>query len=278
MPGKRKLRLRKRKGITMVHILLQSKVLLPLMTATGLLGILCQIISSRCCRLLIREVSDTQTEKGEFMKRMRYRYQIDSRCCQGKVNIPVFVKRMLLDYRYRRLTLHQWRRLAAGWYLGSMAVAVSGCWYYQIQHNQTDLMLMLRMAAAVTAATVLVVLWCDSRYRESRLTVQMQDYLCHSGISADISSTSLDEWTEEEVQPAMFAGTEKKTSAKADTRAERDKRQLQGSLSRMKSGERETAAGAEKDWGRERNREILKQMDAKEQERIIREVLAEFLA
>ena len=278
MPGERKLRLRKRKGITMLHILLQSKVLLSLMTATGLLGILCQIISNRCCRQLIREAADTQPEKGEFIKRMRYRYQIDSRCCQGNVNIPVFVQRMLLDYRYRKLTLHQWRRQAAGWYLGSMAVAVLGCRYYQTQHNQADLMLMIRTAAAVTVITVLAVLWCDSRYKERRLTVQMQDYLCHSGISADISSTSLDGWKEEEVQAVMPAETEKKKNSKGDSRAERDKRQLQESLARMKSGERETAAGLEKDWSRERNREILKQMDAKEQERIIREVLTEFLA
>lgn len=262
----------------MLHILLQSKVLLSLMTATGLLGILCQIISNRCCRQLIREAADTQPEKGEFMKRMRYRYQIDSRCCQGNVNIPVFVQRMLLDYRYRKLTLHQWRRMAAGWYLGSIAIVALGCWYNQAQHNQADLMLMLRMAAAVTVVTALTVLWCDSRYKESRLTVQMQDYLCHSGISADISNTGLDEWKEEGTQAAMLAETGKKKVAKGDSRAERDKRQLQESLARMKSGERETAAGSEKDWGRERNREILKQMDAKEQERIIREVLAEFLA
>lgn len=168
--------------------------------------------------------------------------------------------------------------MAAGWYLGSMAIAALGCWYNQAQHNQADLMLMLRMAAAVTVVTALTVLWCDSRYKESRLTVQMQDYLCHSGISADISNTGLDEWKEEGTQAAMLAETGKKKVAKGDSRAERDKRQLQESLARMKSGERETAAGTEKDWGRERNREILKQMDAKEQERIIREVLAEFLA
>ena len=131
--------------------------------------------------------------------------------------------------------------MAAGWYLGSMAIAALGCWYNQAQHNQADLMLMLRMAAAVTVVTALTVLWCDSRYKESRLTVQMQDYLCHSGISADISNTGLDEWKEEGTQAAMLAETGKKKVAKGDSRAERDKRQLQESLARMKSGERETA-------------------------------------
>ena len=76
--------------------------------------------------------------------------------------------------------------------------------------TQFFLLLRVGMAAAVTVVTVLAVLWCDSRYKESRLTVQMQDYLCHSGISADINSTSLDEWKEEETQAAMLAETGKK--------------------------------------------------------------------
>ena len=77
----------------------------------------------------------------------------------------------------------------------------------------------------------------------------------------------------------MGIGTGKRRQEKAyDSKAQREKRQLQDSLVRIKSGEKETAADVEKDWNKERNREILKQMDAKEQERIIREVLAEFLA
>ena len=62
MPGERSLHLKKRKGITMLHILLQSKVLLYLMTATGLLGLLCQIIGNRCYRQFIREAADALVE------------------------------------------------------------------------------------------------------------------------------------------------------------------------------------------------------------------------
>ena len=45
-------------------------------------------------------------------------------------------------------------------------------------------------------------------------------------------------------------------------------------MSRIKEGLSESAASQEK----ERNAEILKQMDPKEQERVIREVLKEFLS
>ncbi len=260
----------------MIHTILQSKVLLYLMTATGLLGLLCQIIGNRCYRQFIREASDAQPEKGEFMKRMRYRFQIASRCCKGNVNLPVFVQKMLLDYKYKKLTLHQWRRQALGWYLGTMAIAAAGIRYYQLQHNQENLTMMIQGMAAVTVASAVMVFWCDSRYKEKRLLIQMQDYLSHSGIATDVGEESVEEW--KEVQD-MGIGTGKRRQEKAyDSKAQREKRQLQDSLVRIKSGEKETAADVEKDWNKERNREILKQMDAKEQERIIREVLAEFLA
>lgn len=277
MPGKRNLSLKKRKGITMIHTMLQTKVLLYLMTATGLLGLLCQMIGNRCYRQLVRETADTQPEKGEFLKRMRYRYQIDSRCCGGKVNIPVFVEKMLMDYRYRKLTLHQWRRQAAGWYLAAFAIAAAGSRYYQLQHNQGNLMLMLQAIGVITACNILAVLWCDSRYKEKRIMVQMQDYLSHSGVTADQAETAREEWKEEAEEVAEPETARRKT-VPVLSRAQKEKRQLQESMARAKNGARETAASSEKDWDREHNREILKQMDAKEQERIIREVLAEFLA
>lgn len=276
MPGERSLHLKKRKGITMIHTILQSKVLLYLMTATGLLGLLCQIIGNRCYRQFIREAADAQPEKGEFIKRMRYRYQIDSRCCGGTINLPVFVQKMLMDYKYKRLTLHQWKRQALGWYLGTAAIAAAGIRYYQLQHNQGNLLVMQRGIAAITVLTLLMVLWCDSRYKEKRLLIQMQDYLSHSGIAADTGDAALEEW--KEAQETTSNAGRQKQEVSYESRAQREKRQLQDSLSRIKGGEKETAASEEKDWSKERNREILKQMDAKEQERIIREVLAEFLA
>ena len=67
MPGERSLHLKKRKGITMIHTILQSKVLLYLMTATGLLGLLCQIIGNRCYRQFIREAADAQPERVSLL-------------------------------------------------------------------------------------------------------------------------------------------------------------------------------------------------------------------
>ncbi|MCD7735960.1 MAG: hypothetical protein LUI07_03190, partial [Lachnospiraceae bacterium] len=62
------------------------------------------------------------------------------------------------------------------------------------------------------------------------------------------------------------------------TRAQRDKNDLKDSLARVKAGMQETAASDDARPGSGRGAEILRQMDQKEQERLVREVLSEFLS
>ena len=61
-----------------------------------------------------------------------------------------------------------------------------------------------------------------------------------------------------------------------ESKAQKDKRELKQNLARIKEGLDETAA--DREHSKERNTEILKQMDPAEQERVIREVLKEFLS
>lgn len=77
-----------------------------------------------------------------------------------------------------------------------------------------------------------------------------------------------------------IVGIRKKNTAPMETKAQREKRELQENLTRVNAGARESAAETEpmREQMRERNRELLRQLDTKEQERIIRDVLAEFLA
>ena len=68
---------------------------------------------------------------------------------------------------------------------------------------------MQRGIAAITVLTLLMVLWCDSRYKEKRLLIQMQDYLSHSGIAADTGDAALEEWKEAQ-ETTSNAGTDDK--------------------------------------------------------------------
>ena len=262
----------------MIRTIIESNVLLYAMASVGMLGILCQFIISRRYAKLIREASDTQLEKKNFMKQLRFKFRTDQKRSNENPNISVFVRRQICDYRFLRLSLHQWKRFAAGLFILSMAAAAAGLIYcFRGELSNTYMQNILWTAAGVTAGTVLAALWTDLPYKASYLQTRLEDYLYHSGAALDYQEAELAEADGEAVKTKLkvpsVIGIRKKTPV-SETRAQRDKRELKTNLAKIKNGMRETAAESE----RERNREILRQMDSQEQERIIRDVLAEFLA
>lgn len=80
----------------------------------------------------------------------------------------------------------------------------------------------------------------------------------------------------ENAKTAAALGIKKRQVRPMESKAQKDKRELKHNLARIKEGLDETAADLE--HSKERNTEILKQMDPSEQERVIREVLKEFLS
>ncbi|MCD7842704.1 MAG: hypothetical protein LUG56_09585, partial [Lachnospiraceae bacterium] len=82
---------------------------------------------------------------------------------------------------------------------------------------------------------------------------------------------------------ASSARSRKETDAGGTARAQRDKNELKESLARMKAGMQESAAadadrpGGDRS-GDDRGARLLREMDPKEQERLVREVLNEFLS
>lgn len=264
----------------MIRTIIETNTLLYVMTAVGLLGIICQLVISRRYARLMRDASDTQLEKKDFMKQLRFRYRTDCKRSGDAANIPVFVRRQLMDYRFFRMNFHQWKRLAAGLFIASMLAAAAGLTYcFRLELLDTYGRNILWTMAGVTVATVLAALWTDLPYKSYRLQNRLEDYFYHSGASLDYTEAELEEPLEEPVKAKRkmpsVVGIRRRAEAPSETRAQREKRELKTSLTRIKDGMRETAAA---DSERERNREILRQMDTQEQERIIRDVLAEYLA
>lgn len=261
-----------------MRTIIEQNMLLYAMAATGMLGILSQILLNRCYRLLIREASDIQAEKKEFMKKLKQKYRTDRKRSGENMNVQVFLQRNLMDYRYKRLSLHQWRRTGAGLFLLSLAAGAAGILYCnRAGIAQIHIQNIVRMAAGVTAATAAVSLWLDIRYKASYLQTQLEDYFYHSGAGTEYREVELAEPEKEKRKTPSIIGIHRKKEAEpAETRAQKEKRELQENLARMNVGARESAADTERT--KERNREILRQMDSSEQERIIRDVLAEFLA
>ncbi len=261
-----------------MRTIIEQNVLLYVMAAAGMLGIISQILLNRCYRLLIREASDVQGEKKEFMKKLKQRYRTDRKRSKENMNIQVFLKRSLMDYRYRRLSLRQWRRLGSGLFLVSLAAGAAGIFYCgRAQLETVHIQNILQTAAGVTVVTAAVSLWLDVRYKASYLQTQLADYFYHSGEALEYREVELGEEEKEKRKTPSIIGIRRKADAGiTETRAQKEKRELQENLARMNSGAKESAADIERT--KERNREILRQMDSAEQERIIRDVLAEFLA
>ena len=81
--------------------------------------------------------------------------------------------------------------------------------------------------------------------------------------------------------PETAARKKKNGKGGKEGTAQKDKQELKQNLSRLKEGIRETAASSEAasaEARKEQNTRILKEMDPDEQERVIREVLREFLS
>lgn len=259
----------------MIRTVIETNALLFMMAAAGLMGALCQLILSRRCGRLMREASDAQLEKKDFMKQLRYRFRTDRKRSNENVNIPVFVRRYLMDYRFWRMSLHQWKRLAAGFFVISMSAAAAGLVYcFHTQMPAVHTQQILWTAAGVAAASGLVWLWADLPYKTAYLHTELEDYLTCFAASADLQEVELDEPVKAPVKIPSIVGIRRKNPS--ETRAQKEKRELKTNLAKFKEGARESAAGSEQE--RQRNRELVRQMDSQEKERIIRDVLAEFLA
>ncbi|MGI6017815.1 MAG: hypothetical protein ACOX8M_03295 [Marvinbryantia sp.] len=269
----------------MLATIVQTNALIYAAAAAGLLGMICQLILSRRYGQLIREVSNVSVEKKDFMKQLQFRFRTNRKRSADTMNISVFVKRVLMDYRFFHLRFQQWKRLAAGLVLVGIAILASGIAYgYRFELPVQQMQNMVWTMFGVATVNLLVYLWNDTSYKANYLQIRLEDYLCHSGIAADHKEIEIEEAaaasTETEIEkknkvPAII-GLHRKKEQYPETRAQREKRELKTNLAKIKEGMKETAVVSQQE--KERNREILRQMDSKEQERIIRDVLAEFLA
>ena len=263
-------------------------------------GVISQIWLWGIYSRMIKDMENERAAKGKFIRQIRQRYGLLKRMGDGSVNTWAFIERSLYQYRHLGRTLHQWRRTGAVALVLSLILGLVG--YYYAGN--------LRMGAALRqnylwamgiAAAVMGLLYglTDVRYRRSYLETGLLDMLENSGNTAAVeerqtirfpgkrsASPFRGEQTGEWQPGASFAPLETAAAAadklpfrknkKAAVKMQQEKKDLKADLSRIRASVGEAAAGAEAE--KERKAEILKNMDPAEQERIIREVLKEFLS
>lgn len=263
----------------MLQFIMDRNVLLYVLAVACVICAASQMILRQVYERMIRDTQAAGGGDGRFLQQLRQRFQYCSHLNDKVGNVQALVQKSLIEYRFWGMSLHSWNRIGVEClavslvcaFVGSAVIVrdggavIAGNMYFWLGV----------LAAAITAAVYGI---SDTGYRRESLEIRLTDYLENSGAMNDYSEADAG-FEQETVTPitTMESGRKARKRARAElaaaqTKAQKEKTDLKENLSRMKAGMQETAAG------RERNIDLLRQMDPKEQERILKEVLKEVLS
>lgn len=271
----------------MLQFIMDRNLLLYVLAAACAVGVVSQMILKQIYERLIRDTKNTGEPEGRFLQQLRQRFQYCTHLNEKVGDVQSLIRRSMIEYRFWGMNLHQWNRVGAGCLAVSLVCAFAGT-MAAVQKGGAVIAgnSYFWMGALVCALTAAAYGIADTGYRNQSLEVRLCDYLENSGAVRDFTES-------EDVMEPSFAsvpesgspimsvseGRKAKRRARAETaaaasRAQKEKMELKENLARMKTGMQETAAERE----RSKNAELLRQMDPKDQERILKEVLKEFLS
>lgn len=266
----------------MLQFIMDRNLLLYVLAAACIVGVASQMILKQIYENLIRDTRNTGEPDGRFLQQLRQRFQYCSHLNEKVGDVHALIQKGMMEYRFWGMSLHRWKRLGAECLILSLLCAFGGS-LFLVQNGGAVIVgnmyfWMGVLAAALTAAAYGI---SDTGYRRECLEIRLTDYLENSGAVRDYSEEAAEEAAAgtTPIVPVEAGRKAKKrvraeNTAAVQSRAQKEKNDLKENLARIKAGMQETAA--ERD--RERNAELLRQMDPKEQERILREVLQEFLS
>ncbi len=282
--------------------IMQQNFLLYGIAALGLLGAISQVILRGIYGRLVRDMERPALAKGKYMKQLRQKYNTCRRLHSGADSIYYFIQKSMMEYKCLGMNLHTWRRMGVAILIVSLALCAGG-WYLAGSLGMAQSVQQSYLWAS--AASVLLIAGAygvtDTEYRRKYLETglkslfsgasmpEMQEIDLSEREPADIQVKEMREPQEAKEDKSakdakakrLFSDARGKRGKIIETKAQKEKRELKENLSKLKEGMAESAAAvAEKttEQTKQRNAEILRQMDSAEQERIIREMLKEFLA
>lgn len=281
----------------MLQFIMDQNVLLYVLAAACTVGVISQMILRHIYDKLIKDTRNTGEPEGKFLQQLRQRFQYCRHLNDKVGDVQALIQKNMMEYRFWGMSLHQWMRTGFHCLTVSLACAFAGAMFMlQSKGTLTAGSLYLWMGAGAAAVTAAAYGIADIKYRKECLAVRLTDYLENSGAVRNYRETDLSALSEyEETAPvsehvtAIIPAQESRKSRKraraeaaaAKSRAQKEKQELKENLARIRAGIEETAV-SEKErperMEKERNAELLRQMDPKEQERILREVLKEFLS
>lgn len=269
----------------MLHTMMQQNMLLYGIGILCFLGAISQIWLWGIYGRMTKDMENERAAKGKFIKQIRQRYGLLKRMGSGEVNTQAFIRRSIYQYRFLGRNLHQWRRMGAA-ALGLCLILGAVGYYYAGNLHLSARISQNYLWAMGLSTIIMAVIYglTDIRYRRSYLETGLLDMLENTGSVQPVQKAKTALGNQEEHPVASLetaaASAEKfpfrKGKKASPNKAQQDKKDLKENLSRIKASMGESAASMEKN--KEQKAEMLKNMDPAEQERIIREVLKEFLA
>lgn len=263
----------------MLQFIMDRNLLLYVLAAACVVGAASQMILRQVYQRMIKDVQNTGAPEGRFLQQLRQRFQYCSHLNEKVSNVQAFVQKGLIEYRFWGMSLHRWKRIGLDCLAVSILCAFAGSAVI-VRDGGTVIMgntyfWLGVLSAALTAAAYGI---SDTGYERESLEIRLTDYLENSGAMNSFGEEE-NEFEQDRVtsMPAMESGRKARKRARAElaaaqTRAQKEKRDLKENIARLKTGMQESAAD------RERNLDLLRQMDTREQERILKEVLKEVLS
>lgn len=299
----------------MVQFIMDRNLLLYVLAAACAVGVVSQLILRQLYEYLMKDLKNTGEPDNRFLQQLRQRFQYCAHLNSKVGNVQALIRKSVMEYRFWGMSLHQWKRIGIQCLVISLLCALGGT--AAIVHNGGSAAVgnvYLWMGVLAAGLTALAYGIADTRYCNECLEVRLTDYLENSGLvrqAAGVQYAAAGREYDEEDQtvrnqsrsedfdedydqepvrsanpsPAILSVAEGRKSRRrgraetvTETRAQKEKRELKDNLSKVRAGIQETAAASEREREKERGAELLRQMDPKEQERIVREVLKEFLS
>lgn len=271
----------------MLQFIMEQNLLLYVCAVACALGVVSQFLLRHLYLRLISETQNTADARGKFLRQFTQRFKNCIHLNEKVNDITSFTERNIMDYQFLKMNLHQWHRMGMEALVICLLCCGAGLWL--LYRNGADISLQTSYSQAAIWTALLIGLaygMTDNRYHRQSLKVRLVDYLQNSGAVRDYSEVEFPERMPEGVKEAAAgseqasapgAGRKRLRMDSAETRAQKDKRELKEAILRTKAGAQETAATQEKGSEKDRSRELLRQMDPKEKEQILRDVLLEIL-
>lgn len=265
----------------MLQAIMNQSLLLYGVVLFSVLGVVSQITLNAIYAKVIKDMENMSLPKSKFLKQLKQKYQNFRQMNGNKIeNVNVFLQKQLMEYKVLKMSLHTWRRLGGAAFIIGAVIGLGG--YYLSSTIEAAAQTQLNYLWAVGASAILTLAiygLTDVGYKRKYLITGLENHFTNTRIGQaphqEAPATPVPEAVEQKTEKFSMRSRRKREKI-TQTKAQRDKQELKENLAKLKEGISETAAEVERN--KERNTEILKQMDPMEQERVIREVLKEFLS